>query len=132
MANLDVIKASFADMNEQMEIIKKHLPSDRQPQIDKLHGKLRGSQARMLAIQEGIEKRRGAVEGDRFVAPIKYEFRQFVAEQLAPSFAMSPARTPTSKPLPSRIMATRSKSTHGKIARLCLPPFRLPRKNGVA
>ncbi|OEC93583.1 LPD7 domain-containing protein [Rhizobium sp. YK2] len=81
MANLDVMKASFADMDEQMEIIKKHLPSDRQLQIEALHGKLRDSQARMLAIQEGIEKNRGAVEGDRFVAPVKYEFRQFVAEE---------------------------------------------------
>ena len=81
MANLDVMKASFADMDEQMETIKKHLPSDRQPQIEELHGKLRESQARMLAIQEGIEKKRGAVEGDRFVAPVKYEFRQFVAEE---------------------------------------------------
>lgn len=81
MANLSVMKASFAEMDEQMEIIKKHLPSDRQPQIEELHGKLRESQARMLAIQEGIEKNRGAVEGDRFVAPVKYEFRQFVAEE---------------------------------------------------
>jgi hypothetical protein len=61
MANLNVMKTSFADMNEQMEIIKKHLPSDRQPQIEELHGKLRDSQARMLAIQEDIEKKRGAV-----------------------------------------------------------------------
>ncbi|WP_349963355.1 LPD7 domain-containing protein [Rhizobium sp. ZPR3] len=81
MANLNVMKTSFADMNEQMEIIKKHLPSDRQPQIEELHGKLRDSQARMLAVQEDIEKKRGAVEGDRFVAPVKYEFRQFVAEE---------------------------------------------------
>jgi hypothetical protein len=81
LANLNVMKTSFADMNEQMEIIKKHLPLDRQPQIEELHGKLRDSQERMLAIQEGIEKKRGAVEGDRFVAPVKYEFRQFVAEE---------------------------------------------------
>ncbi|SCB39037.1 LPD7 domain-containing protein [Rhizobium hainanense] len=81
LANLNVMKTSFADMNEQMEIIKKHLPSDRQPQIEELHGKLRDSQQRMLAIQEDIEKKRGAVEGDRFVAPVKYEFRQFVAEE---------------------------------------------------
>ncbi|NTH68476.1 relaxase/mobilization nuclease domain-containing protein [Agrobacterium rhizogenes] len=81
MANLDTMKTSFAEMDEQMEVIRKNLPTDRQPQIDELHGKLKRTQQEMLKAQETIEKRRGTVEGESFVQPIKHEFSQFAAEE---------------------------------------------------
>ncbi|ACM31122.1 conserved hypothetical protein (plasmid) [Rhizobium rhizogenes K84] len=81
MANLDIMKTSFAEMDEQMEVIRKNLPADRQPQIDELHGKLKQTQQDMLKAQETIEKRRGAVEGETFVQPVKHEFSQFTAEE---------------------------------------------------
>ncbi|MCJ9719924.1 relaxase/mobilization nuclease domain-containing protein [Agrobacterium sp. SHOUNA12C] len=81
MANLDVMKTSFAEMDEQMQVIRKNLPADRQPQIDELHGKLKRTQQDMLKVQETIEKRRGTVEGESFVQPIKHAFSQFVAEE---------------------------------------------------
>lgn len=81
MANLDIMKTSFAEMDEQMEVIKKHLPTDRQLQIEELHGKLKQTQRDMLKAQETIEKRRGTVEGETFVKPVKHEFSQFVAEE---------------------------------------------------
>ncbi|MFW8584167.1 hypothetical protein ACOJBM_02110 [Rhizobium beringeri] len=34
MANLKVMNTSFAEMDAQMEVIKKHLPVDQQPQIE--------------------------------------------------------------------------------------------------
>ena len=81
MADLNVMKTSFAEMDQQMEVIKKHLPADRQPQIEELHGKLKQTQQQMLMTQERIEKKRGTVEGETFVAPVKHEFHQFVAEE---------------------------------------------------
>ncbi|WP_392714107.1 LPD7 domain-containing protein [Rhizobium ruizarguesonis] len=81
MANLKVMNTSFAEMDAQMEVIKKHLPVDQQPQIEKLHGKLKQTQQEMLATQESIEKKRGTVQGETFVLPTKHEFRQFVAEE---------------------------------------------------
>nr|WP_234914411.1 LPD7 domain-containing protein [Rhizobium rhizogenes]QCL09131.1 relaxase/Mobilization nuclease domain protein [Rhizobium rhizogenes]QCL09514.1 relaxase/Mobilization nuclease domain protein [Rhizobium rhizogenes] len=81
MANLDIMKTSFAEMDEQMEVIKKNLPADRQPQIDELHSKLKQTQQGMLKAQETIEKRRGTVEGESFVQPVKHEFSQFAAEE---------------------------------------------------
>ncbi|OCJ02484.1 hypothetical protein A6U85_30415 [Agrobacterium sp. 13-626] len=81
MANLDTMKTSFAEMDEQMEVIRKNLPADRQPQIDELHGKLKQTQQDMLKAQETIEKRRGTVEGETFVQPVKHEFSQFAAEE---------------------------------------------------
>ncbi|NTG64769.1 relaxase/mobilization nuclease domain-containing protein [Agrobacterium rhizogenes] len=81
MANLDIMKTSFAEMDEQMEVIRKNLPVDHQPQIDELHGKLKQTQQEMLKAQETIEKRRGTVEGESFVQPIKHEFSQFAAEE---------------------------------------------------
>ena len=81
MANLDIMKTSFAEMDEQMEVIRKNLPTDRQPQIDELHDKLKRTQQEMLKAQETIEKRRGTVEGESFVQPIKHEFSQFAAEE---------------------------------------------------
>uniref|UniRef100_UPI0035ABF201 LPD7 domain-containing protein n=1 Tax=Rhizobium rhizogenes TaxID=359 RepID=UPI0035ABF201 len=81
MANLDIMKTSFAEMDEQMEVIKKNLPADRQPRIDELHGKLKRTQQDMLKVQETIEKKRGTVEGESFVQPIKHAFSQFVAEE---------------------------------------------------
>ncbi|AYG70042.1 hypothetical protein CCGE531_28715 (plasmid) [Rhizobium sp. CCGE531] len=126
------MKTSFADMNEQMEIIKKHLPSDRQPQIEELHGKLRLSQARMLAIQEDIEKNRGAVEGDVLSLQSNTSTASSWRKNAAWSFVMLPIGKAESRLLPSRITATRSKSTHGKIARLSLLPCRSLRKSGGA
>ncbi|OCJ22159.1 LPD7 domain-containing protein [Rhizobium rhizogenes] len=81
MANLDTMKTSFAEMDEQMEVIRKNLPTDRQPQIDELHGKLKRTQQEMLKAQETIEKRRGTVEGESFIQPVKHEFSQFAAEE---------------------------------------------------
>lgn len=81
MANLKVMTASFAEMDAQMEVIKQHLPPEQQPQIEKLHGKLREAQQDMLATQERIEKKRGLVQGETFVAPVRHEFREFVAEE---------------------------------------------------
>jgi hypothetical protein len=81
MANLKVMTTSFAEMDAQMEVIKKHLPANQQPQIEKLHGKLKQTQQEMLATQESIEKKRGLVQGETFVLPSKHEFRQFVAEE---------------------------------------------------
>ncbi|WP_245472522.1 LPD7 domain-containing protein [Rhizobium jaguaris] len=81
MANLNVMKTSFAQMDEQMEVIKTNLPADRQPQIEELHGKLKETQQQMLATQESIERKRGTVEGETFVAPVKHEFSQFLAEE---------------------------------------------------
>jgi hypothetical protein len=81
MANLDIMKTSFAEMDEQMEVIRKNLPTDRQPQIDELHGKLKQTQQEMLKAQETIEKRRGTVEGESFVQPVKHAFSQFAAEE---------------------------------------------------
>ncbi|NTJ51559.1 relaxase/mobilization nuclease domain-containing protein [Agrobacterium rhizogenes] len=81
MANLDTMKTSFAEMDEQMEVIRKNLPADRQPQIDGLHSKLKQTQQEMLKAQETIEKRRGTVEGETFVQPVKHEFSQFTAEE---------------------------------------------------
>ncbi|WP_246799180.1 LPD7 domain-containing protein [Rhizobium leguminosarum] len=81
MANLDIMKTSFAEMDEQMEVIRKNLPADRQPQIDGLHSKLKQTQQEMLKAQETIEKRRGTVEGETFVQPVKHEFSQFAAEE---------------------------------------------------
>ncbi|MFW8642771.1 hypothetical protein ACOJBO_08300 [Rhizobium beringeri] len=52
MANLKVMTTSFAEMDAEMEVIKKHLPFDQQPQIEKLHGKLKQTQQEMLATQE--------------------------------------------------------------------------------
>ncbi|WP_286202854.1 LPD7 domain-containing protein [Rhizobium lusitanum] len=59
----------------------KNLPADRQPQIDGLHSKLKQTQQEMLKAQETIEKRRGTVEGETFVQPVKHEFSQFAAEE---------------------------------------------------
>ncbi|MGO4569335.1 LPD7 domain-containing protein [Rhizobium sp. 2YAF20] len=81
MANLKVMNTSFAEMDAQMEVIKKHLPVDQQPQIEKLDGKLKQTQQEMLATQESIERKRGLVQGETFVLPTKHEFRQFVAEE---------------------------------------------------
>lgn len=81
MANLKVMNTSFAEMDAQMEVIKKHLPPDQQPQIEKLHGKLKDAQQEMLAAQESIERKRGLVQGETFVLPTKHEFHQFVAEE---------------------------------------------------
>jgi hypothetical protein len=81
MANLDIMKTSFAEMDEQMQVIRKNLPADRQPQIDELHGKLKQTQQDMLKVQETIEKKRGTVEGESFVQPVKHAFSQFVAEE---------------------------------------------------
>ncbi|NTG31966.1 hypothetical protein G6L08_32965, partial [Agrobacterium rhizogenes] len=81
MANLDIMKTSFAEMDEQMQVIRKNLPADRQAQIDELHGKLKRTQQDMLKVQETIEKKRGTVEGESFVQPVKHAFSQFVAEE---------------------------------------------------
>ena len=81
MANLKVMTASFAEMDAQMEVIKQHLPPEQQPQIEKLHGKLRETQQDMLATQERIDKNRGQVQGETFVPPVRHEFREFVAEE---------------------------------------------------
>lgn len=81
MANLKVMTASFAEMDAQMEVIKQHLSPAQQPQIEKLRGKLRETQQDMLATQERIEKKRGLVQGETFVAPVRHEFHEFVAEE---------------------------------------------------
>jgi hypothetical protein len=81
MANLHVMKTSFAEMDGQMQVIKKHLPAERLSEIEELHGKLKQTQQEMLATQESIERKRGTVEGESFVAPVKHAFNQFVAEE---------------------------------------------------
>lgn len=91
MANLHVMKSSFAEMDEQMEVIKKHLPAERLSEIEGLQGKLKQTQQEMLATQESIERKRGTIVsanveafvagGERFMAPVKHAFHQFVAEE---------------------------------------------------
>jgi hypothetical protein len=81
MARSETMKAAFDDMNAQFDIVEKNLPPERAPELADLRKKLENNQRVMLGAQENIERKRGSVEGDKYVEPRPKQLENFVAEE---------------------------------------------------
>jgi hypothetical protein len=85
MAKLQTMKAAFDDMNMQLNIVERNLPADKLPELAQVRKKIEANQRKMLAAQENIERKRGSVEGDKFVSAKPKELDCFVAEERSDS-----------------------------------------------
>ena len=81
MANLQTMRATFDDMNTQLNIVEQNLPADKLPELAAVRKKLEANQRDMIAAQENIERKRGSVEGDKYVEPKRHDFGNFVSEK---------------------------------------------------
>ena len=81
MANLQTMRATFDDMNTQLNIVEQNLPADKLPELAAVRKKLEANQRDMIAAQENIERKRGSVEGDKYVEPKRHDLGNFVSEK---------------------------------------------------
>ena len=81
MPNLETMQLAFDDINEQMKVVEETLPVELLPQMATARTKMNETQQKMLKAQANIERKRGAVEGGRFVEPVIKDIAGFVAER---------------------------------------------------
>ncbi|TDQ15330.1 LPD7 domain-containing protein [Phyllobacterium brassicacearum] len=82
MPNLDTMQSAFDDINEQMKVVEETLPVELLPQVETVRKKMGETQRNMLNAQQNIERKRGAVEGGRYVEPVpKDDLAGFASER---------------------------------------------------
>lgn len=82
MPNLDTMQSAFDDINEQMKVVEETLPVELMGQVETVRKKMGETQRNMLNAQQNIERKRGAVEGGRYVEPVsKDDLAGFVHEK---------------------------------------------------
>lgn len=81
MADLHVMKTAFKDMDASLDFIATNLPAEKAGEFDGLRAKVKANQRIMLEAQEAIEKKRGKIEGEGYVAPKPVDLKNFVAEK---------------------------------------------------
>lgn len=81
MPNLETMQSAFNDINEQMNIVEKALPPELWPQVETVRKKMGETQRDMLSSQQNIERKRGAVQGGRYVEPVPADLDKFISEK---------------------------------------------------
>jgi Large polyvalent protein-associated domain 7 len=86
------MKATFDDMNSQLNVVEQNLPADKLPELAEVRKKIEANQRDMIAAQENIERKRGSVEGDKYVEPKPRELGNFVSEKRGETISYSRLR----------------------------------------
>ncbi len=81
MPNLETMQSAFDDINTQMKIVEETLPVELLPQVETVRKKLQESQRSVLNAQANIERKRGVVEGGRYVEPETKDIAGFHSEK---------------------------------------------------
>ncbi|UXS05562.1 LPD7 domain-containing protein [Agrobacterium tumefaciens] len=81
MADLNVMKTSFEQMETSLDEIEKNLPDDKVVEFEAMRQTVKTKQKTMLDVQEAIEKKRGKIEGEGYVPPKANDLANFVAEK---------------------------------------------------
>lgn len=81
MPNLDTMQSAFDDINAQMKVVEDTLPVELLPQVETVRKKMDVTQRDMLDAQKNIERKRGVVEGGRYVEPIPADIGGFISEK---------------------------------------------------
>ncbi|MGO4450421.1 LPD7 domain-containing protein [Phyllobacterium sp. TAF24] len=81
MPNLETMQSAFDDINTQMKVVEDTLPVELLPQVETVRKKMDVTQRDMLDAQKNIERKRGAVEGGRYVEPVPTDIGGFISEK---------------------------------------------------
>ncbi|MBA8904128.1 LPD7 domain-containing protein [Phyllobacterium sp. P30BS-XVII] len=81
MPNYETMQTAFDDINAQMKIVEETLPVELLPQVENVKKKMVETQRGLLNTQMNIERKRGAVEGGRYVEPEPKDIAGFVPEK---------------------------------------------------
>lgn len=81
MPNLETMQSAFDDINNQMKVVEDTLPVELLPQVETARKRLNETQRNMLKAQQNIERKRGAVEGGRYVEPVPQDIGNFISEK---------------------------------------------------
>jgi hypothetical protein len=81
MPNLETMQSAFDDINTQMKVVEDTLPVELLPQVEIVRKKMEVTQRDMLDAQKNIERKRGAVEGGRYVEAVPTDIGGFISEK---------------------------------------------------